>query len=66
MTGRAGTPAVCRVYREQAFMAESGPPSSPANDVYSLLIIVAAAFMMLGTVVLAVRSGALFDSWLPF
>jgi hypothetical protein len=47
-------------------MAESGPPSSPANDVYSLLIIVAAAFMMLGTVVLAVRSGALFDSWLPF
>jgi len=47
-------------------MAESGPPSSPTNDIYSVLLIVATAFVILGTVVIAVRSNVLFDSWLPF
>ncbi len=47
-------------------MAEMGPPSSPTNDVYTVLIIVATAFVILGTVIIAVRSNVLLDSWLPF
>jgi len=47
-------------------MAEAGPPSSPANDIYTVLIVVATAFVVLGTVIIAVRSSMLFGSWLPF
>ena len=46
-------------------MVETGPPSKPDNDVYSVLLVVATVFVVLGTVFLAVRSNELFGSWLP-
>lgn len=47
-------------------MVEAGPSLEPTSDIYTVLIIVATAFVILGTVVIAVRSGMLFGSWLPF
>ena len=47
-------------------MVEGGPrPTSPASDVYTLLLVVATVFVVAGTVLIAVRSQALFGSWLP-
>jgi len=38
----------------------------PESDVYTMLVIIASVFLLTGTVYVAVRSQALFDTWLPF
>lgn len=47
--------------------AESGGKIniSPANSIYTLLIIVATLFLLFGTVFLAWQSQELFGSWMP-
>jgi len=48
-------------------MSDSGPDYGGASsDIYTVLTVIATLFLILGTVMLAVRSQALFDSWLPF
>ncbi len=39
---------------------------SPPITVYTVLLIVATLFMIIGTVVLAWKSSELFGTWLPF
>jgi len=46
-------------------MAER-PAARPENDIYTVLLIVATAFVVLGLLLVAVRSAALFGTWLPF
>lgn len=46
-------------------MVETGPSPKPTHDVYTVLVIVATAFVALGTVIIAVRANVLFGDWLP-
>ena len=46
-------------------MSES-PTGQPENNVYTILVIVAATVVALATVYLAVRSQQLFGTWNPF
>jgi hypothetical protein len=46
-------------------MVEMGPSPKPTHDVYTVMVIVATAFVALGTIIIAVRADALFGSWLP-
>ena len=44
----------------------TGPKPEPQNDIYTLLLIVAAALLLCGTIFLAVRSSQLLGSvWPP-
>lgn len=38
---------------------------SPPNNIYTMLAIIATLFLLFGTVYLAVKSNALFGTWLP-
>jgi hypothetical protein len=46
-------------------MSEGGP-SAPESDIYTVLLGIAAFFVLLGTVIVSVRSQQLFGNWLPF
>ena len=47
-------------------MSESPAPDRPQNDVYTVLVILAAVVVAGATIYLAVRSQQLFGSWNPF
>jgi hypothetical protein len=42
-----------------------GTPTSPQSDVYTILLIVATAFLVVATVFVSVRAQQLFGHWLP-
>ncbi len=50
-------------------MADTGSAGrikvSPPNSIYTVLVIVATLFMIVGTVFLAWKSNELFGNWLP-
>jgi len=48
-------------------MSEVGASTSnPENDVYTILLAIAALFLIIATVLLSLRSQQFFGSWLPF
>ena len=48
-------------------MSEPGPPSAGSEmDVYTILMAVAAMFLLVATVIMSIRSQQLFGGWLPF
>ncbi|MCP4592177.1 MAG: hypothetical protein GY842_15700 [bacterium] len=47
-------------------MSEGGPtPAQPDSDVYTILLIIAGAFLAVATAFLLMRSQQLFGYWLP-
>ena len=47
-------------------MTEIGPtPGRPESDIYTVLLILASIFLLVGTVVIAVRAQHVFGTWLP-
>ena len=48
-------------------MADTGPSDiRPEHDIYTVLVIIGTVFLVIGTVVIGVRSQSLFGTWLPF
>jgi len=48
-------------------MSDIGPDTGPpTSDVYTVLVMVASAFVLIATIVSSVRSQQLFGGWLPF
>jgi hypothetical protein len=47
-------------------MSEGPVSNQPANNIYTVLVILATVFVAASTVFLAVRSQQLFGSWNPF
>jgi hypothetical protein len=43
-----------------------GPGAQPDSDVYTVLVMIATAFLAVGTIFVAVRSADVFGNWLPF
>ncbi len=46
-------------------MSEGGPPSAPESDIYTVLLAIAAVFVLAATVIISVKSQQLFGHWLP-
>lgn len=47
-------------------MSEGGPtPTSPPNDVYTILVIIATLFLAVATVFVSVQAQQLYGRWLP-
>jgi len=46
-------------------MSEGPDLGGVTSDIYTILTVIATVFLILGTVLLAVKSQQLFDTWLP-
>lgn len=47
-------------------MTEIGPtPGRPDSDIYTILLMLATIFLLVGTAAIAVRAQHFFGSWLP-
>ncbi len=46
-------------------MSEGPASSKPDSDVFTVLLAVATAFVVIGTIFTSVRANELFGSWLP-
>ncbi len=48
-------------------MADTGGSGAqPESDIFTVLVIIAAVFLLAGTIYVSVRAQALFGAWLPF
>jgi len=47
-------------------MADRPSSSKPQNDIYTVMVIIASAVVLAGTIFLLVRSQQLFGNWNPF
>ncbi len=47
-------------------MSEGPTPQEADSDIYTVLIAVAALFVLVGTIYTSVRADALFGTWMPF
>ena len=48
-------------------MADPGGPGvKPDSDVYTVLVMVATVFLIVGTVFVSVRANDVFGNWMPF
>jgi hypothetical protein len=47
-------------------MADPGQGTQPDSDVYTILLMVATVFLVVGTLYVSVRGNSLFGNWLPF
>lgn len=48
-------------------MSEAGAaPSKPQSDIYTILLAIATAFVLIATIIISIRSQQFFGSWLPF
>ncbi len=47
-------------------MSDGGPVSAPESDIYTVLLAIATALVLLATVIVSIRNQQLFGQWLPF
>lgn len=47
-------------------MADTGPGVQPESDIYTVLVMVATVFLLIGTVFVCVRANQIYGNWLPF